>query len=578
MAAQIPLIWITAAVVLALLILAATIFVKVYQDRREKDAFVTTVCILALTCLLATVCLFPVDIALVSSTTDNSTGLKKHWASPETVHNILVSLRVVYYMLYSVDAVMCLLIIPFAYFWYEEWDQDTTTQKRLTGALKYSVFFVALLVVLLLVGLFVPVATETKGHLDLDYFKKLLMENHGERALTFITGVLMCFGTVLFVIYTAPGLALTPMVLIKSIPTSSLPALTSGVHEALAINRERQRAIELRYSGGSERPNSRDRRELESLQREERTLVRRQRIAEENDSSRTKKAWHKLQAIGRPFKILLGLLILVITILIFASTLITGIDKILNSPCGKHCGYILPNTNILNPVNWVFVQASKVFPVDYVLALALVLLFFVASIVGVAFIGIRFLWVSLFRLRVSSTKPQGLLLSTVMLTLIVLALNYFFTMLLFPQYAHYGGQQFCDHTLASSGLLRNCTGANEIYIRPCDETAPQDVCTPTVVSSFINRITLNFPFFGLFAFWAQFAFMGVFVLVTLTGLVWTPRLGSRAEEDEAAEAEEEEGLLAGTGRRTRAAWEDLTGRRVGVNNGRTYGTSNDGGD
>lgn len=575
MAAQIPLIWITAAVVLALLIIAATIFVKVYQDRREKDAFVTTVCILALTCLLATACLFPVDIALVSSTTDNSTGLKKHWASSETVHNVLVSLRVVYYLLYSLDAVMCLLIIPFAYFWYEEWDQDTTTKKRLTGALKYSVFFVALLVVLLLVGLFVPVATQTKGHLDLDYFKKLLMENHGERALTFITGVLMCLGVVLFVVYTAPGLALTPMVLIKSIPASSLPALASGVHEGLAINRERQRAIEARYSGSSERPNSRDRRELESLQREERTLVRRQRIADENENSRIKKMWRKLQAIGRPFEILFGLLILVVTILIFASMLITGIDKILNSPCGKHCGYILPNTNILNPVNWVFLQAGKVFPVDYVLALILVLLFFVASIVGVAFVGIRFLWVSLFRLRVSGTKPQGLLVSTVMLTLIVLALNYSFTMMLFPHYAHYGGQKFCDHTIANSGVFRNCKGDNAIFIKPCDEHAPQDICTPTVVSSFINRITLNFPFFGLFAFWAQFAFMGILLLTILTGLFWTPRLGSRAEEDEAAEVEEEEGLLAGTGRRTRAAWEDLAGRRVGVNNGRNYGTHSD---
>lgn len=134
-------------------------------------------CVLALTSLLATVCLLPVDIALVSSTTDSSTGLKKDWANPDTVANVVYSLKVVYYCLYSLDAAMCLLVIPFAYFWYEEWDLEITTKQRLKGALKYSLFFLALMVVLLLVGLFVPVAKEMKGHLDLDYFKKLLMEN-----------------------------------------------------------------------------------------------------------------------------------------------------------------------------------------------------------------------------------------------------------------------------------------------------------------------------------------------------------------------------------------------------------------
>lgn len=95
------------------------------------------------------------------------------------MHDLLLGLKIVYYLLFSLDIVMCLLVIPFAYFWYEEWDQDATTGDRIKGALKYSVFFVAILVVLLLVGLFVPVARETKGHLDLDYFKKLLTENSG---------------------------------------------------------------------------------------------------------------------------------------------------------------------------------------------------------------------------------------------------------------------------------------------------------------------------------------------------------------------------------------------------------------
>lgn len=99
-----------------------------------------------------------------------------------------------------------------------------------------------------------------------------------------------------------------------------------------------------------------------------------------------------------------------------------------------------------------------------------------------------------------------------------------------------------------------------------------------MVSSFINRVTLNFPFFGIFAFWAQFAFLGVFLTTLLTGLICTPRLGSRSEEDEAAEAEEEESLLATTGRRFGSAWEDITGRASKAPRQAHYGSTSNGRD
>jgi hypothetical protein len=47
--------------------------------------------------VLATICLFPVDIALVSTTVDRTAGLRKPWASPERVAGIVFSLKVVYY-------------------------------------------------------------------------------------------------------------------------------------------------------------------------------------------------------------------------------------------------------------------------------------------------------------------------------------------------------------------------------------------------------------------------------------------------------------------------------------------------
>jgi LMBR1 domain-containing protein 1 len=346
---------------------------------------------------------------------------------------------------------------------YEEWDVDTTTSARIKGAVKYSFGFFTLMIILLLVGLFIPITQDTNGHFDLDYFKKLLAENSmlsdnlnslksllttgahidGERALTFITGTLLCLAIIPYVFYTAPGLALTPLLLIASTSKTAPPSSSPSTHQDLLLNRERQRIIEARYVGASSRFTAKDRRELEGLQREERTLVRRQRIAQEG----TRKWMGKLQAVGRPLRILFGVLILLVALVIFLSMFLTSIDKSQNSICGQHCGYILAKMKLFNPLNWMFVKASRAFPADYILALILVLDLFVASVVGIAFVGIRFLWVSLFRIRPGHTKPQGMLMATVMLMLTVLAINYSVTMIIAPQYAHYGGQRFCDKTV-----------------------------------------------------------------------------------------------------------------------------------
>lgn len=180
---QTSLIWVTYAVAIAILLVIASIFVYVYQAPRERSAAVTIVCIFTVLSLLATVLLMPVDIALVSSTTDIKLGTKKDWATPDAVDNIKYQLEIVYYTLYSLDALLCLVVVPFTYFWYEEYDEvdseegNQTFGSRFWGAFKYTIAFVLLVVILFLVGFFVPVAKEGKKHRDLDFFKDLLTEN-----------------------------------------------------------------------------------------------------------------------------------------------------------------------------------------------------------------------------------------------------------------------------------------------------------------------------------------------------------------------------------------------------------------
>lgn len=348
---QTAFIWVAYAVAIGLVALIAAIFTYTYQTPRDRSALVSTVTIITLTALLATVLLLPVDIALVSSTASTKLGAKKDWATPEEVHRILYTLKIVYYSLYSFDAVLCLLVVPFTYFLYEEYDEveaeegRQTFGQRLLGALKYTLIFLILVVALFLVGFFVPVAKDRKGaHYDLDYFRRLLSENHGERALTFALGLLVSMGTLLYVLYTAAGFALLPIGFIKSAPSISAPQLSESTATALEQNRERQHQLEGRNAGRDGGLPAKDQRELEALVREERTLVRRERLAAEAQGQGKTfivRAWTKVCAVFRPLKLIGGLLLLLIAIVIWVSMLITAIDKAKNSICKRHCGYIL---------------------------------------------------------------------------------------------------------------------------------------------------------------------------------------------------------------------------------------------
>lgn len=181
---QSALIWVVYAVVIALVVAVASIFVYVYQTPRERSISVTIVSIFTLTSLLATVLLLPVDVALVSSTTSSKLGRRKDWATGDRVDSILLTLKIVYYTLYSLDAILCLIVVPFTYFWYEEYDEVATEEgnqtigTRFWGAFKYTTGFIALVVIVFLVGFFVPVAKDHKGaHYDLEFFKHILDEN-----------------------------------------------------------------------------------------------------------------------------------------------------------------------------------------------------------------------------------------------------------------------------------------------------------------------------------------------------------------------------------------------------------------
>ncbi|KAJ5471297.1 hypothetical protein N7530_008654 [Penicillium desertorum] len=551
---RISLIWAGYAFVVGILLAVASVFVHVYQTPRDRYPSVTFTCVIAITSLLATVLLLPVDVALVSSTTSSKLGQRKEWATQDEVDKITYSLTVFYYVLYSLDTLLCLLGIPFAYFWYEGYDEGATETdqqtagRRFWGALKYTMSFITILIILFLVGLFIPASRDTNG-INLDYFKRLLNENRGERALTFVLAVLMTIGICLYILYTSTGLALFPINLMKTAPSISNPRLRASTAVQLETNREQQRQVEGRCTGNPDLLSSKDRRELDTLAREERTLIQRQRLVEEAQGegwSCLTKAWFKIEAVFHPFKLLGGILLVLVALLTWVSMLLTAVDKAKNSICKNLCGYILGHVGIFNPFNWALVQSANIFPVDYAIFTMLVLSFFLQ-----------------FCCRdCCSGNPLLAGQTTDMLMLIILAFNYSMSMLVAPQYATFGPQSFCDRAPESPLDQSDCSN-NKQFIKPCsvlaDNPAAQQVCTPSIGSTLLNSVTLNFPFFGVVFFWAQFLFLGLYLVTFLTVLFRSQNFGERQLDEDAEEAEEE-GLLATTDRRFNVTRQDITGR------------------
>ena len=77
--------------------------------------------------------------------------------------------------------------------------------------------------------------------------------------------------------------------------------------------------------------------------------------------------------------------------------------------------------------------------------LVIVLYFFLATMQGIIQIGVKFLWVTLYRIKKTATAPQGLLFSSLLLTFGMLALNYTITSVVAPGYAHFGSQVYVSH-------------------------------------------------------------------------------------------------------------------------------------
>ena len=90
---------------------------------------------------------------------------------------------------------------------------------------------------------------------------------------------------------------------------------------------------------------------------------------------------------------------------IAASLIVGNVDKALHS-LGPRMGYALPRRTLPNPVDIALQYAQRIFPLDYVIILVLVLYLFLASMAGVREIGIWCLCIRAYKVNLYK-KERG---------------------------------------------------------------------------------------------------------------------------------------------------------------------------
>ncbi|XP_076866819.1 lysosomal cobalamin transport escort protein LMBD1 [Brachyhypopomus gauderio] len=496
--------WSIFTLVLLVILAFCWVYVRRYQSRQESEVISTITAICALAVALITSALLPVDIFLVSFM-KHPNGTYKDWAANnETRKQIEDTVLYGYYTLYSIILFCVFFWIPFVYFYYEEKDEDDISKcSQVKNALKYTVGFVIVCAALLLIGAFVPLQPPPRQNSTqwekVQYLFEELGSSDGLAALSFSISSLTLIGMLAVITYTAYGMSVLPLTLIKGV--------RSVRYERLENTEDKEevehRIDKLKSKCEDGRPLSmRDRRTLQDLEAKLLTLQRRARHLEVAGRDCCAKAGGVL----RPLKILLGVFFFLVALLFVVALFISNLDKALHS-AGISTGFIIFGTNLTNPLNELLLALQPVFPLDYVLITFITMYFVFTSMAGIRNMGIWFFWMRLYKIRPERTRPQALLFLCMILLLIVLHTSYMIYSLA-PQYVMYGSQKYPVQTPLTTAHPLWGNHSTVVNTKTCDADAPQDQCMMTRSYLFLHK----FWFFSTIYYFGNWAFLAVFLI------------------------------------------------------------------
>ncbi|KAI9189799.1 hypothetical protein H9P43_001232 [Blastocladiella emersonii ATCC 22665] len=510
------------------------IIVRSFADPREREPLISVTTVFGMTlALVVAACTLPVDVLLVSASSDLSLGVKKPWADPATLAGMADNMGWLYDASFFVLFLFCFLAVPFAYFFFEEYDEQQSLSKRLSAATRMTLATAIILTVLLMCGLLMKPSQIPAGTpIDFDFVKRALLGGGLETALLFVLGVSMMIGTCVFLVYTATGLFLFPIHMLKP--------MQSFDHEMRTLSRELSEVQSALENMLIEFPDAaamtmRDQRKLERLRESERFI---QRKLERVRAGQPRFCSPVCNFVAIPVKV--ACLALSVCILIaIISTIMTTPPACPNCP-----RLVLPISSPANPVDGLLALLARAYPLDHILFALIMVYLLACTFHAVRALGVRVLWVKMFTLRPGRTMPQGLLLASVFMVLTLLSLMWEMTGVIAPHYATWGSQRYCP-----SANPADCA-ANRSLVKFCDLRAPTALCTPTVISLLLARIALTIPVFSTVFYYVQYAAVAVALLALAYAVVSARRSRAADLQEDDSDSDEEEAA----GERSRLLW------------------------
>eukprot|EP01028_Stygiella_incarcerata_P009054 TRINITY_DN4140_c3_g1_i1.p1 TRINITY_DN4140_c3_g1~~TRINITY_DN4140_c3_g1_i1.p1 ORF type:complete len:509 (-),score=102.92 TRINITY_DN4140_c3_g1_i1:254-1780(-) len=474
--------WLTFVLVFAAIIFGCIVFVWYYADPYETSPLTKVIAVLGLLCVLLSLAIVPLDIYNVSHTDDptkNADGIKG-----------------LYYTSIMVLLVFSFVLIPFAYFYYEEYEPDQPRSAILCSAFKYTVFTVIIALALLIIGLQLSYGNNS----DKDkhgYIQHILHgQEQGDMAVCFVAASMGLLGLFSWFIYSGLGLSIFPIALIRG--KKSATAEGEDVTVRLATVKEKINALRLKGGGSRRKLKKKEEKELTALQREARLLSKKAQQVQKDKTS----CWSKLARVCSPFQVLFGIIFVVVVLFLVVSLGIASGDRSKNSS-GADGGYLLKKSTVFNPLDKLFVALASAFPIDYIVLGSVMLLFLVASLYGILRVGLRCFCIRLFKMKKRGTQPEGILLTCAILMFIFLVVLIQLGSFA-PQYIFFGSQTYHD----DGGKKKACA----LDAVMADTSESDQKCHITEIGKIVGRIVLNMKFFAYVFYFSTWIFLAAVVL------------------------------------------------------------------
>lgn len=338
-----------------------------YTDRRDKDLIPIVITTVSLSLVFFCVVLIPIDVySLGSSQSSQSASLTYSFSSisssSEAGEVLSTSfmpgvIKCLYYVFFGLLSLCVFVAIPFGYFYFEESeDDDITPKERVVTACKYTVFTVLTVVILLVIGAFVHTGSSGSDKQSAtSAWYTYVRESSGvfARGVGFVASIIGLLGLAVWLVYTAYGLSGLPVGLMRG--KKHVADELNETQRDLEKTRQRLRDLRDKHAGGA-KMSLKDTQEFNILKQQEKIYARHADLLMGEKESRLTRCLAYL----KPFSIVLGAVLVIVSVFLLISIAISLIGKALNSTCGHSCGFMFSIPKVSNPLDIMLVLFADV--------------------------------------------------------------------------------------------------------------------------------------------------------------------------------------------------------------------------